>query len=498
MLSQNSSTYDVRKSEWDGIPIEQWEPSKWKQWKSKYPAADESVKIEREYLRIKYAIQQANSALSLDRVKIKLKLTSPKTIGLQGTFPCRPGDVGKNGSPNKQYTISFGFYANDIGVKTAVVKARELDLLLITKQFQWTPELLGKQSQKIAFTDDEQPAKLISEWIQEYEREFWKNHEKNRRGIRTWETHYLRHLKKLPQDVTLSVEALEIALTKTKANTSSRFFLTWQLKKFCEFCGINGLKIINAYATPKPHPAIRKVPSDEEIIAGFTKIGMPLSAYTSKENFTKPAQWQWVYGMLATYGLRPHELFAIDIQAFTDAANTFHLVTLNPSLTDGTKTGERSCGIPPLHPHWIELFDLKNVKFPDNQGSLNNKTAKIQIRFRVIDIGFRPYDLRHAYAIRGHRLRVPIKTMADYMGHTVQEHTKTYQRWMNEDANLEIYREVVIHRQGTTKEALKGRISELEAENLAIKSENSTLKGLLIKHQLGELLSQVSDKIDDD
>ncbi|MBW4641984.1 MAG: integrase [Goleter apudmare HA4340-LM2] len=477
-----------RNAEWDETPIDEWEPSKWKQWKGKHAAADAEVKMEREYLRIKHAIQQANSALSLDRVKVKLKLTSAKTIGLQGSFPCRPGDIGKNGSPSKQYTISCGFAANDVGVKTAILKARELDLLLITKQFQWTPDLLGKQAQKISLINEAISTKPISELIAEYEREFWKTHEENRQGIRTWETHYLRHLKKLPQDLPMSLTALELALAKTKPNTSSRFFLVWQLKKFCEFCNIDGLKTINAFATPKPHPTIRKVPSDEEIIQGFSKIGTPLSVYASKENLTQPEQWQWMYGMLATYGLRPHELFAVDIPAFLDSANSFHLVSLNPSLTEGTKTGDRSCGIPPLYPHWVELFDLKNIKFPDNEGSLSNKTAKLQIRFRTADIGFKPYDLRHAYAIRGHRLRVPIKTMADYMGHTVQEHTKTYQRWMNEDANLEIYREVVIHRQGTTKEALKARISELEAENTSLKAENATLKGLLIQNQLNKLV----------
>ncbi|MFN6569152.1 integrase [Dendronalium sp. ChiSLP03b] len=490
MPSSEASTYDIRKSVWDGIPIDQWEPSKWKQWKPKQPASDENAKMEREYLRIKHAIGQANSALSLDRIKVKLKLTSPKTIALQGTFPCRPGDVGKHGSPNKQYTISCGFVANDAGVKMAVLKARELDLLLMTKQFQWTPDLLGKQAHNLGALDKNKPEQLISELIQEYEREFWKTHEKNRQGIRTWETHYMRHLKKLPQDVPLSAQSLAAALEKTKANTSGRFFLVWQLKKFCEFCGIDDFKTIYAYMTPKPHPTIRKIPSDEEIIQGFIKMGMPLSAYASKENLTQPEQWQWAYGMLATYGLRPHELFAVDIVAFTHTLNTFHLVTLNPSLTEGTKTGERSCGIPPLHPHWIELFDLKNIRLPYNEGTLSNKTAKLHIKFRTSDIGFRPYDLRHAYALRGHRLRVPIKTMADYMGHTVQEHTKTYQRWMNEDTNLEIYKEVVIHRQGTTKEALKERISELEAENTALKAENATLKGLLIKHQLGEFLSQ--------
>jgi integrase len=484
-----ATSFDPRNSEWQGTPIDKWEAAQWKQWKAKSPSADQQAKLEREYLRIKYAIQQANTALSLDRVKVKLKLTSPKTIGLQGTFPCRPGDVGKHGSPNKQYTISCGFTANDAGVKMAVLKARELDLLLITKQFQWTPELLGKQAQKIETRENYQSTKLISELIADYERQFWKTHEPNRRGIKTWASHYLRHLKKLPQDVPISCEALEEALEKTKPNTSSRFFLVWQLKKFCHFCGVDYLKIIDAYATPKPQPTIRKIPGDEEVIAGYRKIGMPLSVYTSKDNVTQPEQWQWVYGMLATYGLRPHELFAVDLEAFIDPKNTFHLVSLNPSLTEGTKTGERSCGIPPLHPHWVELFKLKDIRLPENAGKLSNKTAKLYIKFKNNDLGFRPYDLRHAYAIRGHRLRVPIKTMADYMGHTVQEHTKTYQRWMNEDTNLAIYQEVVIHRQGSSQEALKERISELEAENLALKAENATLKQLLIQHQLGELLS---------
>lgn len=61
---------------------------------------------------------------------------------------------------------------------------------------------------------------------------------------------------------------------------------------------------------------------------------------------------------------------------------------------------------------------------------------------------------------------------------------------MNEDTNLEIYREVVIHIQGTTKEAMRERIKELEAENTVLKAENATLKSLLIHHQLGELLSR--------
>jgi integrase len=489
MYSAETSTYDPRKAEWEGISIERWEAAKWKQWKAKNPASDDLAKIEREYLRIKHAVMVANSGLNLERVKVKIKLTSAKSIGLQGTFPCKAGDVGKNGNTNKQYTISLGFSANDVGLKAAVAKARELDLLLITKQFQWTSELLGKQSQNYQnklLSEDKSPDKLIEELIQEYEQNFWKTHERNRQGIRTWDSHYLRHLKKLPQDSPLNLEALEAALEKTKPNSSSRFFLSWQLKKFCDFCDFNGVKTVDSYRTARPHPTIRRIPLDQEIVAGFDVIGSPLSPFASKDNLTFPEQWQWAYGMLATYGLRPHELFAVDLDAFTGSENTFHLLRLNPSLTGGTKTGERNCGVPPIHPHWVELFDLKNVKPPSTGGTLSNQSAKLQIRFRNVNLDFRPYDLRHAFAIRGHRLQVPIKTMADYMGHTVQEHTKTYQRWMSEDANLEIYKEVVINRMGSSREAMKGRIRELEAENLALRGENETLKEILRKHGLGK------------
>lgn len=178
MSNNQTSTYNLRNAEWEGIPIDKWEPSKWKLWKAKVSAKDEFVKLEREYLRIKYSVIQANLALSLDRVKVKLKLTNGKTIALQGTFPCKSGDIGKNNSSNRQYTISLGFAANDVGLKAAVAKARELDLLLMTKQFQWTPELLGKKAQKLIPDGDKSPVKTIGELIEDYQEEFWKTHEK--------------------------------------------------------------------------------------------------------------------------------------------------------------------------------------------------------------------------------------------------------------------------------------------------------------------------------
>ncbi|WP_316318914.1 hypothetical protein, partial [Clavibacter michiganensis] len=126
-------------------------------------------------------------------------------------------------------------------------------------------------------------------------------------------------------------QALIQAFDKTLPNTSARFYLAWQLRKFCEFCGFDGSRALAAYTTRKPKPSFRQIPSDAEIIVGFAKIGIALSPFASKQNLAQPEQWQWLYGMLAPDGLRPHELFAIDLAAWASPANTLHLVTLNPS-----------------------------------------------------------------------------------------------------------------------------------------------------------------------
>lgn len=495
MTVRSKHSHDPRNAEWDGIKIEQWEASRWRQWKPKATGTDYLANMEREYLRIRYAVEQANIRLNTASVKIRLKLTSPSAIGLQGTFPCKSGDTGKNGSPNKQYTISLGISANDAGVKVAESKAHELNTLLMTKKFEWIPELLGKQANKLASNDNSPNSKIIKDLIKDYEVEYWKTRERDRRSLRNWKDKYINYLKKLPQDTYLSKDALVQALESTKPKSEARFILVIRLKRFCEFCNFDATKLIDSYNTGSAERKKRVVPSDDQVIIGFKKIGASI-LFTRRGDVT-PDEWEWVFGMLATYGIRPHELFAIDLKAFTDPSNTYSLVTLNPEIIGGCKTGERNCGIPPLHPNWVDLFDLKNVKLPLLSKDIYSRTKTIAAKFRREHIGFSPYDLRHAYAIRGHRLRIPIKAMADYMGHTVNEHTETYQKWMDKDANLEIYKEVVIRKQTMTKEEMQFMIVELRAENAAIKAENESLKVSLIKYQLNSTLVNDNRSISD-
>jgi integrase len=124
--------------------------------------------------------------------------------------------------------------------------------------------------------------------------------------------------------------------------------------------------------------------------------------------------WQWAYGILATYGIRPSELAFLN---FDD------MPILN--ITDG-KTGDRR--VYPIYPEWVEIFDLGNPKQPKVQkpGNAANR------QFWKYKVPFAPYDLRHAWAIRSMEFGLPIELAAQQMGHSMAIHSETYHRWISD------------------------------------------------------------------
>lgn len=67
--------------------------------------------------------------------------------------------------------------------------------------------------------------------------------------------------------------------------------------------------------------------------------------------------WRWVYGMLATYGLRPHEVFRIADYGGIGSE------TGQISIIDDSKTGARD--VWPLPDKWRHQFELANVTLPN-------------------------------------------------------------------------------------------------------------------------------------
>jgi integrase len=142
--------------------------------------------------------------------------------------------------------------------------------------------------------------------------------------------------------------------------------------------------------------------------------------------------WKYVFGLMATYGLRNHEVFFCDLSSLTNSGDK--IIRVLPT----TKTGEHQ--VWPFHPKWIDKFELcKLGKDPELLPKINrdlrvttlqNIGKKITDQFKRYSLKIKPYDLRHAWAVRTIFYDLPDTVAARMMGHSVSLHTQTYHHWI--------------------------------------------------------------------
>ena len=118
----------------------------------------------------------------------------------------------------------------------------------------------------------------------------------------TWEGDYWKIYKRLPKDATITPDVLTALTAETTPNTRTRQRTVMALAALSRFEGIgwNGQHLKGDYSPKNTTP--RTLPNDKVILE-------------HREALANPA-WQWVYGMMATYGLRNHEVFFLDLEAF--------------------------------------------------------------------------------------------------------------------------------------------------------------------------------------
>jgi integrase len=156
----------------------------------------------------------------------------------------------------------------------------------------------------------------------------------------------------------------------------------------------------------------RDIPSDEELLSYVSQISQP--------------HWRWMYGILLTYGIRPHEI------AFCELRSDGVL-----DIADG-KTGERESW--PCPEEWVKRLKLHDVHRPTQGASRVAKAAADALTSARSDgrgghrkpvLPFGLYTLRHAYAIRLLNFGISSDVGARLMGHSVEIHNRTYRRWLN-------------------------------------------------------------------
>ena len=342
--------------------------------------------------KINHRLKIAQMGVSVEQINNR--------VFLRATLPPKP-----NSTKTKPYQqrIALGLYASREGFKRAEAEARLLGGLLACKSFQWDSYL----KLPAALTD---AVECIEDLIQRFEKYYFQTRDRNHQSETTWTIDYWRIFQKLPQTEILGVENILKAVTATTPDTKTRKRTCMALSALARFAQIEiNLKPYKGKYSPKLVTP-RDLPTDTTIAKIFYEI--------------ESESWRWVYGMLATYGLRNHEVFRLDNLAITRGDYIIN-------ISENSKTGSRS--VWPCYPEWFEEFQLENVSLP--KVDLNQSNAAlghvVTTWFNRHSIGFAPYNLRHAWAVRTLVLGLDISLAAQQMGHSAKTHSELYHRWIS-------------------------------------------------------------------
>ncbi|OUL34736.1 integrase [Nostoc sp. 106C] len=419
--------------------------------------------------------------------KVNLRLKSAKTkvtiresngsLQLRATLPIKPGDSDKNSTGRKQYNLSLNIPANLDGLKTAEEEAYELGKLIARKTFEWNDKYLGNEAIKKEF-------KTIGELLKQFEEEYFKTHKRTTKSEHTFFYYFSRTQR--------FTNSQDLATADNLINSIEIIHKEWAkynaARAISAFCQTFKIEIDLSKYSKMPDRNSRNIPTDAEIATGIAKFADYLNIRGNQVNQEVKDSWQlwrWTYGMLAVFGLRPRELFINpDIDWWLSQEN----VDLTWKVDKDCKTGERQAL--PLHKQWIEEFDLINPKYlemlataiskkdKNNHAEITALTQRVSWWFRKIGLDFKPYDLRHAWAIRAHILGIPIKAAADNLGHSVQVHTQTYQRWFSLDMRKLAINQALSKRDEV--ELIREENAKLWMENEKLKLEIEKLKMELV------------------
>lgn len=328
------------------------------------------------------AVAKANERLKESKLKCSIQ-TRGDLFYLVATLPLRAG------SGSKQQKLPLG----RITPQEAEAKAF----------------LLGSQLRNNAFTWidwDIQDGALSSITCGEFRHRARFIYEQRYTGEGSWDSKWSQALKLLPADSVPCTGGILVATVENmKPKSCSRRDRGFVLATVAKTLKIEGhedvLAASKGYGRSDVVP--RALPTDEQILENFDRIRLP--------------HFRWMFGVVALFGLRPHEAATVEFDE--DGFAEIH---------ERTKTGFHVT--PPNPSKWVEIFKPYDIIRPEYP--IEKITAACNAHcIRVCGVEFPQYHLRHAFAIRCMEKGVPMDLAAALMGHTPKEHYRTYRRWLN-------------------------------------------------------------------
>ena len=342
-----------------------------------------------------------NARLKADRVGVSVQERGNR-LALVATLPPRPGST--KDRPYQQ-RISLGIYASVAGLRQAERLARLLGVELAEQAFSW--DAWSK------INEEPKEVPTAGEWIdrfraiQDLSDEQWRH--------RFWHSAGFKHLD-LSQPLT--PQALLEVVFKQQPNTATRRRYCSGLQRLANLAEVP--VDLRAHAGSYGENAVtpKDIPEDDQIIDAIAAVSSP--------------NWRYCFGLMAAYGLRPHEVFFTELEDLEDLTVA--------RVTEG-KTGGRY-PVFSVPGDWVTRWPgtLPKTTINTHRG-LGIASARAWRRYHP-DLPWTLYALRHAYAIRCHLHVVPVAVAAQWMGHSPEIHLRTYQRWISEKHHLETYRKL--------------------------------------------------------
>lgn len=348
-------------------------------------------------------VQKLNQWLKESAIPVGVKLDG-RALALQATLPCKPGQ----GTGKKQQKIYLGIRANADGVKRIKSEAQHLGHLITMGKFSWD---LYLPDEKIT-----PGIRTVADVIAGFREEYQRSH---RIKEATWRETWQRTFDRLPQSEPITEAAILAVILMTAPHTRNRELFCQRLQQLANYAGlaIDLSTYKGGYNASETKP--RRIPGKTEIIEWRDRIPNP--------------SWQWVYGILAAFGLRPHEAFFCEF----NLDDRYGLKVLEG------KTGERQ--VMAAHPDWVDEWDLPTIDLPPVKGrSYRDYGQRTNRQFERYEVPFNAYDLRHAVAIELSVVRrMPVSVAASFLGHSASVHTNTYHRWLSADTNKQVWQDIM-------------------------------------------------------
>ena len=356
-------------------------------------------------------LSRINAGLRSSGLRLRLERRGHR-LGLRGPLPRRDGQPGL-----KVQRISLGLMDDAAGRRRALQRLHQVEAELAADCFHW---IEAPQSSGAAAT-------ALESALERFQHSFETDPRRRRHpaGARsTWSAAYQPYLRRLRDqgqgDSQLSAGLLERVLESYPLASRSRQQCGLVLGLLARQEQLNlPVDWSERAAGYGLHQArFRQLPSDSRILEQVEAIPNP--------------GWRLVYGLMATYGLRNHEVFFTDFNGLDQDQDA--VLRVLPT----TKTGEHQ--VWPFLPEWVDRFGLRSlgccrellpaVCTDLSRTTLQQVGRRVAEQFRRYRLPLTPYDLRHAWALRTIHMGLPDTVAARMMGHSVAVHTRTYHHWI--------------------------------------------------------------------